>query len=869
MSDESKNLMMQNEKQSEKDFSSHIYPDIKTISEALHKSENRFNVIADHLDAGIAECGLDGKFTFINKAFTSITGYNDIKLYALQIQDIIHPDDLTRYNHFFKQLTDAGISFKTELRLLHADGSEVQTHYSASLLKDNYNKPISFIATVVISNIYKPEEKKWLEKDQSFEILESISDAFFIVDRNWKFTYANRKAEQLNKRNYGELLGKLIWDEFPGLDASEYGKLYRQVAELQSAGSVTARSAADNYWYEVHAFPVRNGIAVYFKNVTDQVEAETALRRSEENYRTLFNTIDEGFCIIDMMFDESGVPFDYRFLEYNHVFEEMTGLQDALGKTARELVPGLEPFWFEMYGKVALTGEPVRFENHSEPMQRWFNVYASRTGDAGSRKVAIVFSNITQRKLIERDRERFLSLGSDLQAIGGGNGYYFTWVSSAWERVLGYTIAEMTSTDWRKLVHPDDLIKTEIIVQNNLSGEEIIAWENRYRHKDGSYRWFSWNSKPYLKEGYRYGVATDITERKEAEDALRESEERYSAIIHQATAGVAEINLDSSHIFVNKKFCEMTGFGEEELYKLKCFDYVHPDDKAHCRELFEQTLTTGKPFVSEKRIICKDKTEIWINETISCISDARNKTKSIVAVCIDISDRKTIEKQKDEFMAVASHELKTPVTSLKAYAQVLNMRFVKAGDNQSAGMLQKMENQINRLTLLVQDLLDVTRVEGKRLEFRPQVFDFGEMVMNTIKEVQRTLPSHFIECNNIPGASVFADVERTAQVLINLLTNAAKYSPNANRVLVQLSVMGSDVICSVKDFGIGIPAESQKHIFDRFYRVADKESTYPGLGLGLYISSEIVKRQQGDIWFKSLVNEGSVFSFRLPLYHQS
>ena len=198
------------------------------------------------------------------------------------------------------------------------------------------------------------------------------------------------------------------------------------------------------------------------------------------------------------------------------------------------------------------------------------------------------------------------------------------------------------------------------------------------------------------------------------------------------------------------------------------------------------------------------------------------------------------------------------------------MRFQQAGDLQAAGMLQKMDKQINRLTLLVQDLLDVTRLEGNLMQFRREVFDFSLMIANTIEEVQRTLPAHTIMCGPVPRAYVFADIERTSQVVVNFLTNAAKYSPRANQVIVSVSLAGSYIICSVKDFGIGIPAESHKYIFDRFYRVNDNtRNTYPGLGLGLYIASEIVKKQQGNIWFTSSVNEGSEFSFRLPLYHQS
>ncbi len=843
-------------------------PELKNINEALRTSEDRFLSILNQSGTGIVECDIGGNFTYANRRFAHIAGYSPEELYRMKMQDILYAGDQDEYQTKLQRLLVTGNGFETDIRCTGAGGQLTWIHLNVTALYDLHGKPASYIAMVRMIDKQQVPLKEWKE-ERNLNILDSITDGFFAVNQHWQITYINKVAEQLNNRSPGELIGKVLWDEFPTLEASEYGKMYRKVANEGVASTVIARASRDQQWYEAHAFPAKDGIVAYFKNVTKRIVAEEALRKSEENMRTLFNTIDEGFCIIEMMFDTGNQPYDYRFVEYNRLFEEMTGLYGAMGKTARELVPNLEPYWFETYGRVVLTGEPVRFENGSESMNRWFSVYASRIGDEGSRQVALVFANITQRKLIEREQERFLALGSDLLVITG-NDYRFIWVSSAWERVLGYSLEELTSVGWKHFVHPDDLDASLSMAEQNFQGEECFAWENRFRHRDGSYRWFSWNAKPYLTEGVLYAVATDITDRKEAEEALRTSEEKYSAIIHQATAGVAERDLSGKHLFVNKKFCEITGFSEEELYQLHFSDYIHPDDLDRYQQLFLHTVTTGQPFISEKRIICKDKTEAWITETISGICDAHATPQSIVSVCIDITDRKTIEKQKDEFIGVASHELKTPVTSVKAFAQVLKFRFAQAGDHQSAEMLQKMENQINRLNVLVQDLLDVTRLEGNRMEFRREVFNFRSMVLNTVEEVQRTLTSHIIVCGNIPEVDIYADLERTAQVLVNFFTNAAKYSPKARQIIVSAFVENDSVTCSVEDYGIGIPVESHQYIFDRFYRVTDhSRNTYPGLGLGLYISSEIIRRQDGDIWFKSSVNQGSTFSFRLPLYHQS
>lgn len=249
----------------------------------------------------------------------------------------------------------------------------------------------------------------------------------------------------------------------------------------------------------------------------DELQALAAAKlASEDRYRVLISSIDEGFGICEMLLDEDGKPVDFRILEVNPVFEPLTGLEQAVGKTARELVPDVEDIWFEIYGRVALTREPIRFEQKSEPLKRWFDINAFPIGEPESRLFGILFTNITARKALEQERERFLALGSDLQVITGSDGY-FQWVSPTFERVLGWTVEEMTSRPWTEFVHPDDINPSVLEAEYLFKGSETLAFENRYRHKDGSYRWLLWKAQSDLEQQVLYGAAVDITERKRRE----------------------------------------------------------------------------------------------------------------------------------------------------------------------------------------------------------------------------------------------------------------------------------------------------------------------------------------------------------------
>ncbi|MDZ8183382.1 MAG: PAS domain S-box protein [Nostoc sp. ChiSLP02] len=256
--------------------------------------------------------------------------------------------------------------------------------------------------------------------------------------------------------------------------------------------------------------------------VFERDRSHLALQKSEAEYRTLFESIDEGFCICQMLFDENGRPIDYRLLKVNPAFETMTGLKQATGKTARELMPNLEASWLEIYGQVVLTGQPIRFEAQSVAMNnRWFDVKAFGIDAAQSHKFAILFADISNRKQVEGDRERFLAVGSDLQVITSINGY-FKWVSPTFERILGWTAQEMTSRPWTDFVHPEDISASVSETGSLFSGNETMRFENRYRHKDGSYRWLLWKAKPNLEEQVLYGAAVDITDRKQAEVEIQQ-----------------------------------------------------------------------------------------------------------------------------------------------------------------------------------------------------------------------------------------------------------------------------------------------------------------------------------------------------------
>jgi PAS domain S-box-containing protein len=375
-------------------------------------------------------------------------------------------------------------------------------------------------------------------------ILESISDAFFAVDREWRFTYVNKSAEELWSRARGDLLGKNLWKEFPQAAGSvQYETISRAMKE-RTTTSFEAISPIVGVWVAGRAYPSTNGgVAVYFDDVTERKRAEEELRESEERYRTLFESIDEGFCVVEVMFDADGEPMDYRFLETNPAFERQTGLHEATGKRMRELAPDHEAHWFEIYGHVAETGESVRFVREAKALGgRWFDVYAFRLGGREGSRVAIVFKDVTERKRSEealRESEelhRLIVEGARDYAIFTTDlsGRIESWPPGAAE-IFGWTSEEAIGRPSAMLFVPEDRASGEPEKELATAREEDVAPDVRWHlRKDGS-RVFIQGITRYLRDarGLPRGflkIGQDVTERKRTE------EERERLVAHELTA---------------------------------------------------------------------------------------------------------------------------------------------------------------------------------------------------------------------------------------------------------------------------------------------------------------------------------------------
>lgn len=280
-----------------------------------------------------------------------------------------------------------------------------------------------------------------------------------------------------------------------------------------------------------------------------------------------------------------------------------------------------------------------------------------------------------------------------------------------------------------------------------------------------------------------------------------------------------------------------------------------------------QVLKAGKSIIKQEYLIQrKDGKKRYIQLSASPIFGKNNQIVAASATIIDITQQKELEKRKDDFVNIASHELKTPITSMKLYLGSLENSLKTYKDTKAKKTLRNISHQTDRLQELVSDLLDVSRLQTGKLKFLKENFRLDTLIENTIESLQGTTKHQKIIFSKKQAITIYADKFRIEQVITNLITNAVKYSPPNTDILITLQKEKTKAIVDIKDLGIGIIKEQQKRIFDRLYQVSEpKEKTFPGLGIGLFICKQIIKRHKGTIWVESEKGKGSTFSFSLPL----
>lgn len=353
-----------------------------------------------------------------------------------------------------------------------------------------------------------------------------------------------------------------------------------------------------------------------------------------------------------------------------------------------------------------------------------------------------------------------------------------------------------------------------------------------------------------------------------SQQALSRSRIQYRALAENTSDLVTVLDPLGNVIYASPSHADVIGYQPDELQDSNILHLIHPDDFARIQAKLA-TIAAGGTDRAIFQIRHKHGQYVSLEGIGTGLLDENGESAGILVTSRDITERQALERRKDEFISIASHELKTPVTSLKVFAQYLQAYFVKRNDEISVELMKKMDQQLNKLANLIRDLLDVSRIEGGDISINSTTFDLRELAEEVVEMIQLTSPHSSIKMKKFKSVLVKADRDRLSQVLVNLLSNAIKYSPENKSIIVYQRLTSRQVTVCVQDFGPGIPPNKQDMIFERFFRLeGPAQETFAGFGLGLYISAEIIRRHRGKIWVESELGKGSTFCFSLPIANQ-
>ncbi len=479
----------------------------------------------------------------------------------------------------------------------------------------------------------------------------------------------------------------------------------------------------------------------------------------------------------------------------------------------------------------------------------------------------VLFEKSPGSLLIKADAPRFT-----IAAVSDG---YLKTTSLPREQILGKGFFEIYQADVN-INHNDDIAARKVFSYVMRTREKVDVPVFRYdifergaNHKTPHY--WSFSNIPILDSqqqvAYILGTFTDITAEVKAKEAAQESEHRLLLAAEATGMAFWELTLADNAFSYSQHMAEIFGHPQDTSITLADIRaQVHPDDMENIvAKAFERALIEGSYFY-EVRVYWPDESLHWIRTKGTVQYNKNKEPVRLLGTIVDITESKSDEIRKNDFIAMASHELKTPLTSLKAYLQLIETKLSGTTDPFVKTAVAKSGNQVNKMTALIHGFLDLSRIEPGKLKLIRTTFDINALIGEVLTESRVLSNSHSIRFESTGELNINADRAKIAQVIINLVNNAIKYSPRGSYVILKCEINDDNVVVSVTDEGIGIKLKDQEKIFQRFYRAEEDEYRHvSGFGIGLYLSSEIIQRHKGKIWVESADGEGSTFYFSLPI----
>jgi len=861
----------------------------------------RFEAAARSLADAIVMVDAEGLATFLSPAAERVTGWTRAEAEGRGWGEVF---DLREEDGEPFALPAPGEGPREFRGVLKArGGAEVPVEGHVAPIRDRGRAIGAVLAFRDVGDRLRAEAALHVSEELARTLAEGTVDLLEMLDLEGRLVCMNEPGRRLMQvGDFEPLRGRewaTLWPEAMRRAARDAVRRASQGSRARIEGPAPTLTGEPREWEAelVPIFAADGGperICVIRRDVTQRRRSERERESSERRYRTLFNSIDEGFCVIEMLYDEAGRAVDYVFLETNPAFETHTGLVDARGRRMREMIPDHDEHWFRTYAHVVATGRPIRFVDRAEKLGAWFDVYALALE---GRKVAILFKNITESVRAEQDRERLLL---DLKAERRRLSEVIQEAPAFICTLRGPDhVFEITNKLYRELVGDRDLIGKpvrevfpdlegqgffELLDQVYRTGEPFTGREMPIRFGDAAGRGPDVRRVNFVyqamhdAEGEICGIfvhGVDVTDAVSAREAVRESEARFRQLADAMPQAVWSARADGTIDYFNRRWRDYGGYPEGVLGDARWAGLIHPEDRERVHGAWLASVRSGRPFQVEYRLrLAADGSYRWHLGRALPIEDSKARIVRWFGTNTDVDDVKRLseelrraDRRKDEFLATLGHELRGPLAPLRNGLQILGL---DPGGEAARPTVDMMSRQLGHLVNLVEDLMDVARVGTGKITLKRERVALQRVAASAVEAARQAIDAagHTLSVS-LPDEPIplDADATRLNQVLANLLHNAAKYTEPGGRIAVEARREGDEAVVSVRDTGVGIAPEMLPKIFEMYAQVdRSLDRSQGGLGIGLTIVRRLVEMHGGRIVARSEgVGRGSEFLIRLPI----
>ena len=871
--------------------------------------------LVDSLPVPVFFKSRDGRYLGVNRAWEEFFGIPGEKFVGRQVADLYPQDPVIAEKHaaMDRELYARGGQQSYEIAVRTRDGELRDTIYYKATYTDSHGEVAGLIGAIVDITGRKSAESALRENEQRWRaIVDSANEGILVYDRDLKIVGANQAAERILGIPLAEIIGAAGFTALlpcVHADGSPMQSDDRPMRIMLRSGKPLSghiigvkRPGGLHTWLSINTgflkHPDANdwyGIVGTFTDITAQRNAERALRESEERYRRTFELAGSGLAQVGL---------DGAFLRVNRRVCEMLGYSEAelVGMNVKQISHPEDRDTVDERRKQLIAGQVPSIQMEKRYLRKdgspmWAHVAIAMERDASGQPLyAIsVLDDITARKEAEeRLRESEERYRSTFELAGQGIAHIaldrkFIRVNRKLCEILGYPENELIGMTGRQISHPGDLDVINAQRVRLYAGEiDHVAVEKRYRRKDGSTVWVAFSMvlerDPAGKPAYEIAIFDDITERKNAEGALRESEERFRGLTQLSSDWYWEQDENFGLTFMSRRMGERTGLDASAYIGRKRWDQpalnlTDADWDAHRAQL--QRHEPFRDFEMERPNPAGGTR--WISVTGEPVFDEKGQFKGYRGVGSDITARKRAEaelrrahdelaKKADElqrsnaeleqFAYVASHDLQEPLRMVSSYTQLLGRRYGDKFDGDAKEFMHYIVDGAARMKQLIEDLLAYSRVGTKGKEFKP--ISMEAPLKRAITNLRAAIEESGAAVTWDPLPNVDGDEVQLAQVFQNLMGNALKFRGQAvPRIHVSATEQNAEWQLTIADNGIGIEPQYFERIFMLFQRLHTM-GEYPGTGIGLAICKKVVERHGGRIWVASTPGEGSQFHFTLP-----